>query len=31
MDEWLDLLPVCVNEWMRRKGLEYGMSYNVHV
>ena len=31
MGGWLDLLAVCVNEWTRRKWLEYDMSYNVYV
>ena len=31
MVDWLDLLPVCVNEWMRRKWLENGLGYNVYV
>ena len=31
MGDWLDLLAFCVNEWMRRKWLEYDMSYNVYV
>ena len=31
MGDWLDLHAVCVNKWMRRKWLEYGLSYNVYV
>ena len=31
MGDWLDLHAVYVNEWMRRKWLEYDMSYNVYV
>ena len=30
MGDWLDLLAVCVNEWMRRKWLENGLGYNVY-
>ena len=31
MGDWLDLHAVYVNEWMRRKWLEFDMSYNVYV
>ena len=31
MGDWLDLHAVCVNEWMSRKCLENGLSYNVYV
>ena len=31
MGDWLDLHAVCVNEWMSRKFLENGLSYNVYV
>ena len=31
MGDWLDMLAVCVNEWMRRKWLENGLGYNVYV
>ena len=31
MGDWLDLHAVRVNEWMRRKWLEYDMSYNVYI
>ena len=30
MGDWLDLHAVCVNEWMSRKCLENGLSYNVY-
>ena len=31
MGDWLNLHAVCVNEWMSRKCLENGLSYNVYV
>ena len=31
MGDWLDLHAVWVNEWMSRKCLENGLSYNVYV
>ena len=31
MGDWLDLLAVCVNEWMGREWLEYGLGYTVYV
>ena len=29
--DWLDLLAVSVNEWMRINWLEKGLGYNVYV
>ena len=31
MGDWLDLLAVCVNEWMRRKWLKNVLGYNVYI
>ena len=31
MGDWLDLLAVCVNEWMRKNWLENGLGYIVYL